>query len=65
MNDTQTLADTVCDDIDAARGELVGLCDKLVAAPSVNPPGRTAEVAAVVRSYLSGHGLTDENCQGR
>lgn len=58
MNDTQTLADTICDDIDAARGELVDLCDKLVAAPSVNPPGRTTEVAAAVRSYLSGHGLT-------
>lgn len=60
MSDTQILADTVCGDIDAARGELVGLCDKLVAVPSVNPPGRTAEVAAVVRTYLSGHGLTTE-----
>jgi succinyl-diaminopimelate desuccinylase len=60
MNDIQALADTVCGDIDAARGELVGLCEKLVAAPSVNPPGRTTEVAAVVRTYLSGHGLMTE-----
>ena len=56
----KTLADAVCGDIDAARGELVDLCGRLVAAPSVNPPGRTAEVAAVVRGYLSGHGLVTE-----
>ena len=65
MSDTQTLADTVCGDIDAARGELVGLCDKLVAAPSVNPPGRTAEVAAVVRTLSFRTWLDDGNCQGR
>ena len=48
------LADTVCRDIDAAREELVDLCGQLVAAASVNPPGRTSEVAQVVRNYL-GH----------
>ena len=49
---SNTLADTVCRDIDAAREELVDFCGQLVAAASVNPPGRTAEVADVVRSYL-------------
>ena len=60
MSDIKTLTDAVCGDIDAARGELVDLCGRLVSAPSVNPPGRTAEVAAVVRGYLSGHGLVTE-----
>lgn len=60
MSDIETVTDAVCGDIDAARGELVDLCGRLVAAPSVNPPGRTAEVAAIVRAYLSGHGLATE-----
>ncbi len=60
MNDIETVSEAVCGDIDAARSELVDLCGRLVAAPSVNPPGRTAEVAAVVRDYLSGHGLETE-----
>ena len=54
------LADTVCRDIDTAREELVDLCGDLVAAASVNPPGRTVEVAQVVRAYLSGHDITTE-----
>jgi succinyl-diaminopimelate desuccinylase len=60
MNDLDTLIDTVCDDIEAAHGELIELCGRLVAAPSVNPPGRTVDVAAVVQDYLSGHGLAVE-----
>ena len=54
------LADTVCRDIDTAREELIDLCGDLVAAASVNPPGRTVEVAQVVRAYLSGHDITTE-----
>ena len=46
-----SLADAVCREIDAAREELIELCGQLVAAASVNPPGRTVEVAEVVRSY--------------
>jgi succinyl-diaminopimelate desuccinylase len=60
MSDIETVTDAVCGDIEAARSELVDLCGRLVAAPSVNPPGRTAEVAAVVQAYLSGHGLATE-----
>src|SRR4029079_7152634 len=56
MSDIDNVINAICTDIDAARGELVDLCARLVAAPSVNPPGRTAETAAVVRDYLSGHG---------
>jgi succinyl-diaminopimelate desuccinylase len=55
-----SLADAVCRDIDAAREELIELCGRLVAAVSVNPPGRTAEAAEVVQAYLSGHGITAE-----
>lgn len=60
MSDLDTVMNAVCSDIDAMRAELVELCGCLVAAPSVNPPGRTAEVAAVVRAYLSGQGLPAE-----
>jgi succinyl-diaminopimelate desuccinylase len=55
--DNEKLIDAVSNDIDAARKELVDLCATLVAAPSVNPPGRTAEVADAVQSYLSVHGV--------
>jgi succinyl-diaminopimelate desuccinylase len=55
-----SLADAVCRDIDAAREELIELCGRLVAAVSVNPPGRTAEAAEVVHAYLSGHGIATE-----
>jgi succinyl-diaminopimelate desuccinylase len=54
------LAATVCSEIDAAREELVALCGRLVAAASVNPPGRTVEVADVVRDYLAGNGIASE-----
>jgi succinyl-diaminopimelate desuccinylase len=60
MSGLDTVTNAVCSDIDAARAELVELCGRLVAAPSVNPPGRTAEVAAIVRAYLSGQGLKAE-----
>jgi succinyl-diaminopimelate desuccinylase len=58
MNSSPT--DAVCRDIDAAREELIELCGQLVAAASVNPPGRTVEVAEVVRAYLSGYGIATE-----
>jgi succinyl-diaminopimelate desuccinylase len=57
---SSSLADAVCREIDAAREELIELCGQLVAAASVNPPGRTVEVAEVVRSYLSGYGIATE-----
>src|SRR5260370_27421347 len=60
---TKNLAAAVCSEIDAAREELVALCARLVAAASVNPPGRTAEVAQVVRGYLAGHGIATETVQ--
>ena len=60
MSDIDNVTNAICTDIEAARGELVDLCARLVAAPSVNPPGRTTETAAVVRDYLSGHGVAME-----
>jgi succinyl-diaminopimelate desuccinylase len=57
---TLGLMDTVCREIDAAREELVALCGALVAASSVNPPGRTADVAEVVRAYLADRGIASE-----
>ena len=54
------LAAAVSRDIDAAREQLIDLCGRLVAAASVNPPGRTAEVADVVRAFFSSHGIATE-----
>jgi succinyl-diaminopimelate desuccinylase len=55
MSNASELGEIVGREIDAAREELVDLCGRLVAAASVNPPGRTADVAAVVRAYLAHH----------
>ena len=55
MSNVSELCEIVDREIDDAREELVDLCDRLVAAVSINPPGRTAEVADVVRSYLAHH----------
>jgi succinyl-diaminopimelate desuccinylase len=43
--------------VDGAREELVDYSARLVAAPSVNPPGDTREVADVVLGYLRRRGL--------
>lgn len=58
MSVSNSLARALCAEIDAAREELAALCADLVGAPSVNPPGRTAEVATVVCRYLETKGLT-------
>ena len=47
-------------EVDAMRGELLQLCADLVAAESVNPPGRTAGMAQVVADWLRGHGAEAE-----
>ncbi len=47
-------------EIDAAREELLRLCGRLVAVDSVNPPGNTASVAAILRDWLSGAGIAAE-----
>src|SRR5215213_9557399 len=60
MNSGVKLAETVCTEIDAARDELIDLCAHLVAAESVNPPGRTSTVAPVVQDYLTAHEVATE-----
>lgn len=60
MSDIATLAETIDHEIDAERAALIALCGDLVSARSVNPPGRTAEVAAVVRRYLADHAVPAE-----
>jgi succinyl-diaminopimelate desuccinylase len=57
MHDVSQLADAICQDIEAEREALVALCGELVAASSINPPGRTAEVAAIVKRYLAAQGI--------
>lgn len=46
--------------VTAREDLLVGLCADLVAAPSVNPPGDTRAVAAVVAGFLGAHGLAPQ-----
>jgi succinyl-diaminopimelate desuccinylase len=60
MSSVSEFAETVDREIDAAREELVGLCGRLVAAGSANPPGRTADVAEVVRGFLAQHQIATE-----
>ena len=60
MNSVVNLGETVCHEIDAARAELIDLCAQLVAAESVNPPGRTSTVAPVVHNYLAAQNVATE-----
>jgi succinyl-diaminopimelate desuccinylase len=60
MNSVVNLAETVCHEIDAARDELIDLCAQLVAAESVNPPGRTSTVAPIVQKYLAAKNVATE-----
>lgn len=46
--------------VEARRSSLVDLCARLVAAPSVNPPGDTRQVASVVRHFLEACGLSPQ-----
>ncbi len=47
-------------EIDREREVLVDLCARLVAEPSMNPPGRTADVAVVLQQFLSEYGVVSE-----
>jgi succinyl-diaminopimelate desuccinylase len=60
MSSASGVGEIVDREIDAARDELFDLCGRLVAAASINPPGRTTEVAQVVRRFLAHHQVTTE-----
>ena len=60
MGTMHGLTESIGRDIDARRDDLIDLCGHLVTAPSVNPPGRTSEVAQVVRRYLTDSGVPSE-----
>ncbi len=47
-------------EVEQARADLRTLCQGLVAAPSVNPPGDTRQVAGLVQSYLRQRGVAAE-----
>lgn len=55
--DRRSLSRRVLSDVQQQREQIVQLCGDLVAAPSVNPPGDTREVAAVVRDALTARGI--------
>lgn len=50
----------VAAEVEAERESVVDLCARLVAAPSVNPPGDTVAVAGVVTDFLRDRGLSCE-----
>lgn len=54
---SQTLEQQIDREIDEERETIVKLCADFVAAPSMSPPGRTTEVAALVRDYLEAYGI--------
>jgi succinyl-diaminopimelate desuccinylase len=60
MSSMHGLIESIDRDVDAGRDDLIDLCGQLVAAHSVNPPGRTSEVAQVVRGYLTACGVPSE-----
>lgn len=47
-------------EIDGLRDEMIALCADLVAAESINPPGRTADMARVVHDWLRARGTPAE-----
>ena len=55
-----SLSEVVTREIDEDREVLVDLCRRLVAAPSMNPPGRTTEVANELQAFLATRGLASE-----
>lgn len=57
---SQGVFQDIAREIDAHREALIGLCAKLVAAPSVNPPGDTTRVADIVKEYLFTTGIDIE-----
>jgi len=61
--DLRELSAVVLQDIDSARADLIDLCASLVSAASVNPPGRTVEIAEVIRTYLSSYQITTTTVQ--
>jgi succinyl-diaminopimelate desuccinylase len=57
-SELKDLSSVMLEEIESARGDLINLCANLVSAASVNPPGRTSDVADVVRGYLSSFQVT-------
>jgi succinyl-diaminopimelate desuccinylase len=51
------LTDDIVGAVEQQREDIIALCGALVAAPSVNPPGDTRDVAAVVTRALTERGL--------
>lgn len=54
---TDALSREIIDAVEQQREDVVALCASLVAAPSVNPPGDTRQVADVVSGALTARGL--------
>ena len=59
MSGSETF-DAVVRYMDERREDLISLCARLVAAPSVNPPGETLRAAAVLEDFFSGDGIACE-----
>lgn len=47
-------------DIEQEREALIDLCARLIAEPTMNPSGRTMEVASVLQGFLADRGVQSE-----
>ncbi len=56
----ETIAQDIDNFVEINTSRLLDLCSDLVAARSVNPPGRTVEAAAIVEAFLGENGIVCE-----
>lgn len=61
MSPIESLVQHIDAEIQAQREVLVELCAQLVAARSDSPPGRTVDVAGIVRTFLENGGVATES----
>lgn len=52
MKDLAALKQTLIDEVEARRDELIELCSQLIKIPSENPPGDSTEISQFITDYL-------------
>jgi len=53
MSDLAALKQTLIDEVEARRDELIELCSQLIKIPSENPPGDSTEISQFITDYLA------------
>ncbi|WP_257348200.1 M20 family metallopeptidase [Pseudalkalibacillus decolorationis] len=57
MKDLTALKQTLIDEVESRKDELIELCSSLIRIPSENPPGDSTEVSQFIANYLNQYGL--------